>query len=177
MNLNIQKTTNFMHNCYLSTSELFTSCHRAVKCANTDINLFDSIVNGNISSGDSLRERIQVAHNQAATFIHHSQQCTYWCPQYCSFSTNCFILWYYYNHLTASFPGQPGWAGTRKVKPICILLKQETVSGSGISWAICKSAPRSRQTTTPVPHHSVFYRPDALAAAQPTASKHWGNIL
>ena len=25
----------------------------------------------------------------------------------------------------------------RKVKPIWILLKQETVSGSGISWAIC----------------------------------------
>jgi len=51
-------------------------------------------------------------------------------------------------------------------------LKQETVSGSGISWAICKPAPRSRQITTPVPHHSVFYRPDALPAAQPTASKH-----
>jgi len=31
------------------------------------------------------------------------------------------------------------------VKPIWILLKQETVSGSGISRAICKSAPRSRQ--------------------------------
>jgi len=47
------------------------------------------------------------------------------------------------------------------------------VSGSGISWAICKSAPRSRQiTTTSAPHHSVFYRPDALPAAQPTASKH-----
>ena len=30
-------------------------------------------------------------------------------------------------------------ASTRKVKPIWILLKQETVSGSGISWAICKS--------------------------------------
>ena len=38
------------------------------------------------------------------------------------------------------------------------------MSGSGISWAICKSAPRSRQITTPVPHHSVFYRPDALPA-------------
>ena len=31
------------------------------------------------------------------------------------------------------------------------VLKQQTVSGSGISWAICKSAPRSRQTTTPAP--------------------------
>ena len=61
----------------------------------------------------------------------------------------------------------------QKGKPIWILLKQETVSGSGISWAICKSAPRSRQITMPAPHHSVFYRPDALPATQPTASKHW----
>ena len=27
------------------------------------------------------------------------------------------------------------------------------------------------------PHHSVFYRPDALPAAQPTASKHWRHRL
>ena len=77
-----------------------------------------------------------------------------------------------YTHLTALFPGLPGWAGTRKVKPIWILLKQETMSGSGISWAMYKSAPRSRQITTPAPHHLVFYRPDALPAAQPTVSKH-----
>jgi len=44
-------------------------------------------------------------------------------------------------------PGLPRWASTRKVKPIWILLKQETASGSGISWAIGKSAPRSRQMT------------------------------
>ena len=78
---------------------------------------------------------------------------------------------------TALFPGLPGWAGTRKVKPIWILLKQETVSGSDISWAIWKSAPRFRQITTPAPHQSVFYRPDALPAAQPTASKHWRQYL
>jgi len=30
----------------------------------------------------------------------------------------------------------------------------------------------SSQTTTPTSHHSVFYRPDALPATQPTASKH-----
>jgi len=54
------------------------------------------------------------------------------------------ISFYYYTHtrLTAFCPGLPGWAGTRKVKPIWILLKQETVSGSGISWTVCKSAPR-----------------------------------
>jgi len=62
-------------------------------------------------------------------------------------------------------------------KPIWILLKQETASGSGISWAVCKSAPRSRHITMPAPHHSVFYRPDALSATQPTASKHWRQVL
>ena len=50
----------------------------------------------------------------------------------------------------------PGWASTRKVKPTWILIKQETVSGNGISWAICKSAPHSRQITTPAPHCSVL---------------------
>ena len=30
------------------------------------------------------------------------------------------------------------------------------MSGSGISWAVCKSALRFRQITTPAPHHSVF---------------------
>ena len=54
------------------------------------------------------------------------------------------------------FPGLPRWAGTRKLKLIWILLKKETESGSGISWAIFKSAPCSRETTTPAPHHSFF---------------------
>ena len=79
--------------------------------------------------------------------------------------------------LTALCPGLTGYAGTRKVKPIWILLKQETVSGSGTSWATCRSAPRSRQINTPAPHHSVFYSLDALPAAQPTASKHWRHIV
>ena len=57
-----------------------------------------------------------------------------------------------HTHLTALCPGLPGRAGTRKVKPIWILLKQQTVSGSGISWAICKSAPRSRQIIKPHQH-------------------------
>ena len=97
----------------------------------------------------------------------------------CVADASCQIWWFTYTHahthtrLMALCPGLPGWAGTRKAKPIWILLKQETVSGSGISWAICKSAPSSRQITMPAPHHSVFYRPDALPAAQPTSSKHW----
>jgi len=73
--------------------------------------------------------------------------------------------------LTAHFPGLPWWGATRKAKPNWILLKQETVSGSDISWAICKSAPRSRQITTSAPQHSVFHRPDALPATQPIVTK------
>ena len=92
----------------------------------------------------------------------------------CSYLAVGFVWGTKHTHpLTALCPGLPRWVGTRKVKPIWILLKQETVSGSGISWAICKSETRSRQTTTPAPHHWVCYRPDALPAAQPTASKHW----
>jgi len=59
------------------------------------------------------------------------------------------MLWnthpFTHTRLSVLCPGLPRWAGTRKVKPIWILPKHETVSGSGISWAICKSAPRSRQ--------------------------------
>ena len=75
-------------------------------------------------------------------------------------SNKPFLIWllttsHTHTRLTALFPGLPGWAGTRKVKPIWTLLEQETVSGSGISWAICKSASHSRQITTPAPHHST----------------------
>jgi len=73
--------------------------------------------------------------------------------------------------------GLPWWAGTRKVQPEGEtnpdLLEQEIVSGGDISWAICKSALRPRQITTPASRHSVFYRLDAFPAAEPTASKHW----
>jgi len=68
----------------------------------------------------------------------------------------------------------------RKVKPISILLKQETVNGSGISWAICKSAHRSRQITMLAPHHSVFLQsecpfchPTNIVKALKAWHKHW----
>ena len=62
------------------------------------------------------------------------------------------ITIYYYIRLTAICPGLPGWAGTRKVKPIWInLLKQEAVSGSGISWGrmqICTSLQTNNHAST-----------------------------
>ena len=62
-----------------------------------------------------------------------------------SWKTNTHTHTHTHTHLTALCPGLPRWAGTRKVKPIWILLKQKTVSDSGISWAICKCAPRSNK--------------------------------
>ena len=73
--------------------------------------------------------------------------------------TNIIIVDATHTRLTALCPGLPRWAGNRKVKPIWILLKQETVSGSGISWATCKSAHRSRQITMPATPPLSFLQP------------------
>jgi len=75
------------------------------------------------------------------------------CWHQLSFRTNT------HTHLMALCPELPAWAGTRKVKSIKMLLKQETVASAG-----------------PHASHSVFYRPDALTATQPTASKHWRQL-
>jgi len=42
------------------------------------------------------------------------------------------------------------------------------VSGSGISWAIGKSAPRFRQITTPAPHYSSFFLQTGCPSCRPT---------
>jgi len=51
-------------------------------------------------------------------------------------------------HLTALCLGLPGWSSTRKVKPILILLKQETVGGSGISWGDALLSPNQQCQST-----------------------------
>ena len=86
---------------------------------------------------------------------------------------------YRHTQYTHTLPFNGPFSGTTRVsryqkgKPTWILLKQQTASGSGISWAICKSARCSRQITMSATHHSLFYRPDAIPAAQQTASKHY----
>ena len=75
-----------------------------------------------------------------------------------------------HTRLTALCPGLPGWAGTN--------LDFTEARDSEWQWhQLDQSAPRSRQITTPAPHRSVFYRPAALLATQPTASKHWRQKL
>jgi len=50
----------------------------------------------------------------------------------------------------ALFPGLPGWAGTRKLKPIWILLKQETVTGRGMGYVqVCTSLQTDNHASTP----------------------------
>jgi len=44
----------------------------------------------------------------------------------------------------------------QKCKTNLELLQQEMMSGCGISWAKCKSAPHPRQITTPASHHLVL---------------------
>jgi len=52
---------------------------------------------------------------------------------------------------------QPGYASTRKVEPIWILVKKRWWGGSGISRTIYKSfSPRCRQITMPAAHHALF---------------------
>jgi len=44
----------------------------------------------------------------------------------------------------------------QKSKTNLDLLEQETVSGSGIRWAVCKSSPRPRQIIMPAPITQFF---------------------
>ena len=76
---------------------------------------------------------------------------------------------YYYTHahLMALYRDYLGGLVPERQNQSGFYWSNETVSVNGISWAICKSSPRSRQITMPAPHHSGF------PAIQPTASKYW----
>jgi len=92
-------------------------------------------------------------------------------------SSNIIILFYFrcadvhtseihtHTRLIALCPGLPGWASTRKVKLIWILLKHPLGH-----MQVCTSLQSDNHASTPP---LSFYRPDALPVAQPTASKHW----
>jgi len=84
----------------------------------------------------------------------HANICIKWWPYY--YLTHSSHTHTHARARTHTFNGPFSRTTGSNVKPIWLLLKQETVSGSGISWAMCKSASRSRQITMPVPHHSFF---------------------
>ena len=70
------------------------------------------------------------------------------------YNTVVYMLLTHTHTFNGPFSGTTQVSWYQKGKTNTVFLKQETVSGSGISWAICKSASRSRQITMPVPYHS-----------------------
>jgi len=87
------------------------------------------------------------------------------------------IIGYENTHLTASFPGQPGQAGTKKVKPVWILIKQEMMRWQ---WhqldhmlIMCTLLQTDNHAST---SSLIFYRPNALPDAQPTVSNTEGYM-
>jgi len=75
---------------------------------------------------------------------------------------------YYYIHLTAFFQDNLGKPATERQT----ILDFTAARDDGVAVASAGPYATSLQKTMPVPHHSVFYRPDTLHVTQPTASKH-----
>jgi len=66
--------------------------------------------------------------------------------------------------LTAIFPGEPGY-------PVLLKMRTMEVAVTTAAISLCKAPVRSSQLTT-TNQHPLFYRPDALPVAQPTALEH-----
>jgi len=75
-----------------------------------------------------------------------------------------------HNRFTAFFPEPPGWAGERE-KNFWTLWCKERLTEADITQTIRLGATLSRLTSAHLHHPPLFYRPDALPAAQPTVSK------
>jgi len=75
-----------------------------------------------------------------------------------------------HNHFTALFPGPPGWAGARR--GLLDFMAQGKINRGRhrpSGWVLLH--PDQLVPTSIIP--PIFYRLDALPAAQPTVSKHW----
>jgi len=75
----------------------------------------------------------------------------------------------HHNHFTALFPGPLGWAGARR--EFWILWCKGRSTEADIPTIRLGAIP-SGLTNAHLHHLRIFYRPDALPAAQPTVSKH-----
>jgi len=82
------------------------------------------------------------------------------------------------NRLTASFPGQPGQAGTRKVTPIWILMKQEMTEWQWHQLDHMQIICTSLQTDNHASTSSLnFLQADALSDAQPKCQSTEGSNI
>jgi len=79
----------------------------------------------------------------------------------------------HHNRFTDLFSGPPGWSGARRE------LLDFTVQGN-INRGRHTDHPAGRHSTwtnqCPPPPSPIFYRLDALPAAQPSVSKHWRQL-
>ena len=85
-----------------------------------------------------------------------------------------FEMWkncHHHNSFTALLPGPPGWAGARR-ELLDFMVQGKINRGRHTDHPAGWHSIRTNQCPPP-PSHYIFYRPDALPAAQPTASKHW----
>jgi len=95
------------------------------------------------------------------------------CTHSLQLSRDLLLIEVTHTRLTALYPGLPGWASTRKAKPI---LDFTETRDSEWQWhqlghmQVCTSLQTDNHASTPP---LSFCRPDALPVAQPTASKHW----
>ena len=80
----------------------------------------------------------------------------------------------YHNRFTALIPGPPGWAGARR-ELLDFMVQGKINRGRHTDHPAGRHSIRTNQCPPPPSPH-IFYRPDALPAAQPTVSKHWRQL-
>jgi len=79
------------------------------------------------------------------------------------------------NHFTALFLAPPRWAGARR-ELLDIMVQGKINRGRHTNHPAGRHSIRTNQCPPP-PYSHIFYRPDALPAAQPTAPKHWRQLV
>jgi len=86
------------------------------------------------------------------------------------------INWHHHhdNRFMALFPRSPGWAGARR-ELLHFMVQGKINSGRHTDHPAGRHSIRTSQCPPPPSPH-IMYRPDALPAAQPTASKHWNQL-
>jgi len=78
-------------------------------------------------------------------------------------------------HFTALLSGSPGWAGARR-ELLDFMVKGKFNRGKHTDHPAGRHSIWTNQYPPPPSPH-IFYRPDALPATQPTASKHWRQLV
>jgi len=82
---------------------------------------------------------------------------------------------HHHNHFMALFLGPPRWAGARR-ELLDPMVQRKINRGRHTDHLAGRHSIGTNQCPPPPSSH-IFYRPDALSAAQPTASKHWRQLV